>query len=258
MKIYFFISNLVIILILTNCSSDVKRFFPKTGIVGLRNFLDSLDPERRKSILIYEIIKQVYYIKTLLDLHNDRNWVEDSMQFGMKGNGKAFNILDNKLNIYRVDDARNLFIRRIFYLSFEYDETRIKNFGMILNKIIKTVNDESNDLLRYIINVAIIYAQNYFVDEFRLLLNKVDKLQSLELDILQSLKDKFDQLAMFKKGWNYITNSLIGDFLNNKNNIQNDKIKLILHINQYYKLHFMKIKNIKGLSNDIKDILAKI
>lgn len=208
--------------------------------------------------MIYEIIKQVYYIKTVLDLHNDQNWVEDSTQFGMKENGKAFNILDNKLNIYRVGDARNLFIRRIFYLSFEYDETRIKNFGMILNKIIETVNDESKDLLRDIINVAIIYAQNYFVDEFRLLLNKVDKLQSLELDILQSLKDKFDQLAMFKKGWNYIINSLIGDFLNNKNNIQNDKIKLILHINQYYKLHFMKIKNIKGLSNDIKDILAKI
>ncbi|AFI31736.1 complement regulator-acquiring protein [Borrelia crocidurae] len=258
MKIYFFISNLVIILILINCSSDIKRFFPKTGIVGLRNFLDSLDPERRKSIFIYEIIKQVYYIKTLLDLHNDRNWVEDSTQFGMKENGKAFNILANKLNIYKVSDARNLFIRRIFYLSFEYDETRIKNFGMILNKIIETVNDESNDLLKDITNVAIMYARSYFVDEFRLLLNKVDKLQSLELDILQSLKDKFDQLAMFKKSWNYIVNSLIRDFLNNKNNIQNDKIKLILYINKYYKLNFMKINNIEGISNDIKAILAKI
>ncbi|WP_024653783.1 complement regulator-acquiring protein [Borrelia persica] len=259
MKKYFLIINFIIIFTLINCNSDVKRFFPKTGIVGLRNFLDNLDPTKKhKNSLILQIAQKAYHIKTVLEIHNNKNWIEDSTQFGMKGNGKTFNMLDNKLNKYQVDDARNLPLRRRLYLSLEYDKAKIKTFGMVLNKIIETINTESKNLLQDITNTAIRYASYYFANEFQSLLSRSKELQSLDLEILQSLKDKFDQLAMFRINWNQTVNNIIKDYTNNRNNIQTDKTKIITHINQYYKSHFTAINTIKNLSNDIKDILTRI
>lgn len=261
LKIYFFVIPFIIIFTLTTCNSDLD-LFPKTGIIGLRNFLDSLEPEaieKLKNALINELRKKASNIKPILDIHNNDAWIEDSTQFGMKGNGKAFDMIDNKANTQKVSNNINKSVRRQFYLALEYDDKTIKNFGTILNQITATITQRNNTLLTKIANAAIIYSSNYFELAFTVLINKKDQLESLNLNALLFLKEAFDILERIRNHWKQTVKNLTNDYINDKNNIRTNKTKIISHITHNYRLNFTTaINKIDTISSNIAIILKEL
>lgn len=251
----------IIIFTLTTCNSDLD-LFPKTGIVGLRNFLGSLEPkaiEKLKNALINELRKKASNIKPILDIHNNDTWIEDSTQFGMKGNGKAFDMIDNKANTQKVSNNINKSVRRQFYLALEYDEKTIKDLGAVLNQITATITHRNNTLLTKITNAAIIYSSNYFELAFTALINKKDQLESLNLNTLLFLKEAFDILERIRNNWKQTVKKLTNDYINDKNNIRTNKTKIISHITHNYRLNFTTaINRIDTISSNIAIILKEL
>ncbi|UPA11206.1 complement regulator-acquiring protein [Borrelia parkeri] len=261
MKNKIFIMSFITIFTLTTCNSDLE-LFPKTGIVGLRRFLASLEPEsikKAKNDLINTLSTKAYNIKPILDLHNNDTWIEDSTQFGLKGNGKAFDKIDNKMNNQKASDTINKPIRRKFYLSLEYDEILIRDFGAVLNQIAATTTHKNNAMLTTIINATITYSSNYFEIAFTLLINKEKQLQSLNFNALQFLKEEFDKLERIKQNWKQTVKNITNDYIKNKNNIKTDKTKIVTHIIRNYKLNFTTAFNkIDTINNNIAKILGEL
>ncbi|UPA18937.1 complement regulator-acquiring protein [Borrelia puertoricensis] len=261
MKHKIFITSLITIFTLTTCNSDLG-LFPKTGIVGLRGFLASLEPEAIKKAqnnLINELRTKAHNIKPILDLHKNDTWIEDSTQFGLKGNGKAFDKIDNKMNKQKISDNINKHIRRNFYLSLEYNERLIRDFGAVLNHIASTTTHRNNATLIMIINATITYSFNYFEIAFTLLIHKEKQLESLNFNALHFLKDEFDKLERIKQNWQKTVKNITNDYINNKNNIKTDRTKIVAHIIRNYKFNFTTaINKIKTISNNIVKILSEI
>ncbi|AHH08939.1 complement regulator-acquiring protein, partial [Borrelia anserina] len=226
-------------------------------------FLDSLELEtvrKLRKAFIDDLMERARNIKPILDVHNNSSWVEDATQFGMTGNGsKAFDILYNKINNKKASDDVNKSLRRRFYLSLEYDEKTIREFGTVLNQVAAATAYIKNDMLTKITNVSVVYVYNYFEILFSLLIAKKDQLESLSFNDLALLKSKFDQLEMVRKIWRRIVGGLINDYINDKNNIKTDKTKIVSHITSNYGFDLtVELYKINQISKNIVNILRKL
>lgn len=177
----------------------------------------------------------------------------------MKGNGKAFDMIDNKANTQKVSNNINKSVRRQFYLALEYDEKTIKDLGAVLNQITATITHRNNTLLTKITNAAIIYSSNYFELAFTALINKKDQLESLNLNTLLFLKEAFDILERIRNNWKQTVKKLTNDYINDKNNIRTNKTKIISHITHNYRSNFTTaINRIDTISSNIAIILKEL
>ncbi|AHH11174.1 complement regulator-acquiring protein (plasmid) [Borrelia coriaceae] len=259
LKNYFFITYSIIISTLTNCNADLA-LFPKGGIKSLRKFLDSIEPQaikQSKENLINNLQNKAYNIKQILDLHNNNSWIEDSDQFGLKGQNRVFDMMNNHTNNQTISDDINKHVRKKFYLALEYDKTKIRNFAKVLNQIAIAGMHQNNILLTNILNTAITYSMHYFEIVFATLMNKKDQLEALNPTALQYLTNELNKLENIRYFWHQTIDNIINDYIQDKNNIKTDKTKIIPHIKRYYQFKLVsQINKIQDISNNIINILT--
>ncbi|AHH03947.1 Putative membrane spanning protein (plasmid) [Borrelia nietonii YOR] len=214
--------------------------------------------------------------------HRWNNYGPGGTQYGMEGIASSpsnnvfafltFNTILSPYNrnlTYSAPESKDA--RSKVYLAFEYDANLIMIFGDVLNTLVPFADEfepatnsipnpnEYNKLLQEIADKTGEYACNYFEIAFGELIKKQNNLNSLSLDNLQALDQKFDKLiAEREMHIKDAKTTIYNDLKANKWEIKKDAAKL----KDYLIKHKTKFNNsfevVKTLAREIKNILDTI
>ncbi|AHH11168.1 virulence associated lipoprotein [Borrelia coriaceae] len=214
------------------------------------------EAEKKQKQLIIAILKsKTIMAKYTLKIHKNDMWIENmekSELYGMNTQSSAFHVAKNRDNneVYATDTNKNA--RKQIYLALEHRISTITNFNEILNKLAEgadsnvnyaqnehDIKTEYNTLIENILAEARKYAHNYFERALIPLYDKQDKLNSLSLDDLRELKDKFDELQKIRDTCKTYAETIYNDFKNDKDKIRTG---VVLHLRNYINKNHYKYK----------------
>ncbi len=250
-------------------AKDAKQMALKAQIIRT-----DAEQRRQKKLIIAILKSKITKAKYTLKIHKNDAWIEDNDIYEINAQGQAFHIAKNSDTgeIYASD--RNKTARKQIYLALEHRRSVITNFGEILSKLAEGANTnvnyapnehdlqtEYNILIENILTEAKKYAHNYFEIALIPLHDKQDKLNSLSLDDLQNLKDKFDELQKIRDTCKMYAETIYNDFQNDQDHIKDGAAaNLRNYINQNnYKNKFKElVKKTEETAYQINQILNKI
>ncbi|UPA09792.1 hypothetical protein bhYOR_001098 (plasmid) [Borrelia nietonii YOR] len=244
--------------------------------------------QHKREFIIAKLKLRVPKYEKMLNDHINYAWIEDGdVQHRWKNYGPG----GRQYGMHRLELARNIFFiilspynrnltygapeskdaRSKIYLAFEYNENLIEDFGDVLfslgrpavkfDGILGIPNpNEYNKLVQEIADKTGEYACNYFEVAFGELIKKQNNLNSLSLDNLQALDQKFDKLIAEREMHIKDAKTIYNDLKANKGEIKKDKNAAKLK--DYLIKHKTKFNNsfevVKTLAREIKNILDTI
>ncbi len=207
------------------------------------------DKEKDKAPLIAWVTNKAQ--TSIASIKQYKNKTEDDDQYGMKQG--VFKLLKNLGNQKTVNSDENTALRKLFYLSLEWNEDKIRKFGIIFNKI--DLNN-INNLTQNIFLAGAGHAQRYFEQIINIIENKKDNLKTPSLQELKNIKSKLEEIYELKQKWTDTINNIITDYEANTDDSQNNNQALLKHINSKYGRVFKdEIPKIQALAQDIEKIL---
>lgn len=278
---------IITLLITTTCKSDfgknseLEKVLKKvkdtkqTALKILEAQTTRTDDElkRQKNFIIAILKSKTTRAKYTLKIHKNDIWTENNDLYGINEQGQTFYVAKNSDNGEIYSSDRNKAARKLIYLAFEHRLPAITNFGKILNKLAESadtninhapneydIKTEYNILIENILAEAKKYAHNYFEVALIPLYEKKDKLNSLSLETLSELKDKFDELQKIRDTCKMYAETVYNDFKNDKDKIRTSSTNLRNYINKNNYKHKFKdlIKKTEEPAYKISQILNKI
>ncbi|ANF34355.1 hypothetical protein A7978_04405 (plasmid) [Borrelia turicatae] len=221
-----------------------------------------------------ELKRKTKDIERLLIIYDNDYGIEPSDQFGMhdsNSNNKAFDVLHQGLKPYHHADNKK--VREKIYLVFEYKDIYIQSLGEILNKIAKVSylppdqakqktleQEQANALLNEIIENIHEYFAHYFEGAFKILSDKQNSIDALNLSDLRTLLNKLNELQKIKDTCKMYAETIYNDFKNDKGKIRTGGIKELgeyITNHEYKKIFKDAIEQIKTLDTQISNITYK-
>ncbi len=240
----------------TNTQSMQKDYITSQQ-VQIQNEYPKETKTKEKQTIIKSLKEEIQNVTDLIE--QDKNNIQENEpadQFGMK-NG-AFKIIIGNPSQKAYNDPKSQGNRRQFYSSLDYNENKISQLGIILNKI--TSDDIHRGQLHIdITNAGRAYSQFLFERAVDKLKEYQDKLDLLNFQDLITIKVKFDTIKQLRLLWQNTVDNIIKDYEDNKMGIQTDSQKLIEHIReQYGNILKNKIPTIGIIIGDINKILKTL
>ncbi|AHH13040.1 Antigen P35 (plasmid) [Borrelia hermsii YBT] len=232
-----------------NLNLNDKQKLAQNALEKVQGIKSEKDKEEDKAPLIACITNKAQ--TSIASIKQYKNKAEDDGQYGMKQG--VFKYLRNSVNQKTVNSDENTPLRKLFYLSLEWNEDKIRKFGIIFNKI--DLNN-INNLTQNIFLAGADHAQRDFEQIINIIENKKDNLKTPSLQELKNIKSKLEEIYELKQKWTDTINNIITDYEANTDDSQNNNQALLKHINsQYGRVFKDEIPKIKALAQDIEKIL---
>ncbi|AHH14522.1 complement regulator-acquiring protein [Borrelia hermsii] len=226
-----------------------KQKFAQNALEKIQDIKSEKDKEKDKAPLMAWITNKAQ--TSIASIKQYKNKIEDDDQYGMKQG--VFKLLKNLRNQKIVNSDENTRLRKLFYLSLEWDEDKIRKFGTIFNKI--DLNNTGN-LTQDIFLAGAGHAQRDFEQIIDKIESKKDNLKTASLQELKNIKSKLEEIYELKQKWIDTTNNIISDYEANAGDIQNNNQELLKYVSSKYGRVFKdEIPNIQVLAQNIEKIL---
>ncbi|WP_041177808.1 virulence associated lipoprotein [Borrelia duttonii] len=292
MKIKNFILFMIFIfilvsLLLVSCGPKKEELLTDGSQDGatLQYVEETLEQRMQKEKEIEEIeSKFLGGVAQVLKLHNDNkydivDWERRKIVPGLLGViiklplGNYFDTYDlgEFYNLfYKLKYSKDLKSRRKFYLAFEYNDDLLKPFAYVYGILSYDVANKLSDayqnkdkileLKNSIVSRLINYAKAYYIDVYKALEAKKDRLDLLLLEDVRLLKSKLSEIELAKQK---LRTDVIQNFVNGCKQYEpyglSPKHNVWLYLKDKFKEDFeTKCDAVIALAADIKEIFEKI
>lgn len=202
---FFIIMAIVASIALLSCNTKGKNT-NNTGSVNKQDAINYLNAK-------------IDEVKTILETHANDAWDEDSKQYGLTGADEVFSLInhDQSNNNYSRNDNDAKKARREVYLALDYNDNNIKVFAEIFNKISERrfpLSPDKQSTIESILKGMRTYAVNYYEGTLKVLSTNKDKLDSLNVDVLNQIKKQLEQMKTTKDELSQLGKEIIDAYNN--------------------------------------------
>ncbi|WP_025401383.1 virulence associated lipoprotein [Borrelia crocidurae] len=291
-----FMIFILISLLLVSCGPKKEELLTDGSQDGvtLQDVEETLEQRMQKEKEIEEIeSKFLGGVAQVLKLHNDHkydivDWERRKIVPGLLGViiklplvsyfdtydlGEFYNLfykLKYSKDLEKLEYSKDLESRRKFYLAFEYNDDLLKPFAYVYGILSYDVANKLSDayqnkdkileLKNSIVSRLINYAKAYYIDVYKALEAKKDRLDSLLLEDVRLLKSKLSEIELAKQK---LRTDVIQNFVDGCKQYEpyglSPKHNVWLYLKDKFKEDFAtKCDAVIALAADIKEIFEKI